>query len=107
MHTDETLTLCAFVHKCIHCRARLVASDRGQQAEASTSTSQGPWAHDLTKPEKGCLLLAHPLMFGNSQSYFSQVLASGHMYNSRFCLYKSAVCTNKSALTKIVKTIVV
>ncbi len=54
-------------------RARLVASDREQQDDASTSAVHGRWAHDVGKPEKGCLLLAHPLMFGNAQPYFSQV----------------------------------
>lgn len=48
-------------------RARLIATDKGK---AETSSR---WAHDVPKPEKGCLLLAHPLMFGNTQSYFSQV----------------------------------
>ena len=52
------------------CRARLVATDRGEQ---SSSQVQTHWAHNVAKPEKGCLLLAHPLMFSNSQSYFSQV----------------------------------
>ena len=54
-------------------RARLVAGDRGQQGEVSTTSADGGWAHDVGKPEKGCLLLAHPLMFGSSQGYFSQV----------------------------------
>lgn len=55
-------------------RARLVAGDRGQQGEVSTSTANGRWAHDVGKPEKGCLLVAHPLMFGSSQGYFSQAV---------------------------------
>lgn len=31
------------------------------------------WAHSLNFPEKGCLLVAHPLMFTTQQMYFSQV----------------------------------
>ena len=31
------------------------------------------WAHSLNFPEKGCLLVAHPLMFTTQQTYFSQV----------------------------------
>lgn len=76
----------------IHCRARLVATDRGQQAEPSTSKTQGQWAHDLSKPEKGCLLLAHPLMFGNSQAYFSQVLAAGRVIGAMSMLPACPFC---------------
>ncbi|DBB08311.1 TPA: hypothetical protein ACH3X3_008476 [Trebouxia sp. C0006] len=73
-------------------RARLVAGDRGQQGEASTSTANSRWAHDVGKPERGCLLLAHPLMFGSSQGYFSQVCLPTNQINSpaflkkHFCL---------------------
>ena len=67
---------------CVQHRARLIANDRGQQAGASTSASQGQWAHQITKPEKGCLLLAHPLMFGNSQGYFSQVRPHKGLHNT-------------------------
>lgn len=30
------------------------------------------WAHPIILPEKGCLLLSHPIMFTNSQTYFFQ-----------------------------------
>lgn len=32
------------------------------------------WAHSLNFPEKGCLLIAHPLMFTTQQRYFAQVI---------------------------------
>ena len=56
-------------------RARLVAVSR-QAEEASTSrrSAEGAreWAHPVARPEKGCLLLAHPKMFSDSQTYFNQ-----------------------------------
>lgn len=30
------------------------------------------WAHSIPSPEKGCLLLAHPLVFLGRQKYFHQ-----------------------------------
>jgi putative transcriptional regulator len=30
------------------------------------------WAHPIPQPERGCVLIAHPLMFTTSQQYFSQ-----------------------------------
>ena len=30
------------------------------------------WAHSIPAPEKGCLLLAHPLVFLGRQKYFHQ-----------------------------------
>lgn len=44
-------------------RAKLVAS--------STSSLAG-WAHVLARPETGCVLLANPLMFTTSQTYFNK-----------------------------------
>jgi hypothetical protein len=32
------------------------------------------WAHALPRPERGCLLLAHPMMFHSSQEYFYQAV---------------------------------
>ena len=66
-------------------RARLVANDRGQQ-DGSPSSVRGRWAHDVGKPEKGCLLLAHPLMFGDSQGYFSQVCLHTQKHGSQSCV---------------------
>ncbi len=71
-------------------RAQLVARSRAaaaaavdeqeqQQGEASTSgrstsTATSMWAHSLPQPEKGCVLLAHPMMFTSSQEYFFQAV---------------------------------
>ena len=66
-------------------RARLVANDRGQQDEGSPSSARSRWAHDVGKPEKGCLLLAHPLMFDDSQGYFSQVCLHTHAWGAILC----------------------
>lgn len=66
-------------------RARLVASESARASPASHPSSStagsslssssllddsGEWAHPLPAPEKGGLLLAHPLMFHSSQKYF-------------------------------------
>ncbi len=32
------------------------------------------WAHSLPRPERGAVLLAHPLMFEQSQQYFHQAV---------------------------------
>lgn len=45
-------------------RAQLVAEYR-------SSEPQEEWAHALTSPELGCLLLAHPLMFTRQQTHFN------------------------------------
>jgi hypothetical protein len=67
----------------------LVASSRaGSQDVDSNSTSnsvgsavadrsqfnQLEWAHELSRPEPGCLLLAHPYMFRERQRYFYQAV---------------------------------
>lgn len=69
-------------------RAQLVANAAQQQREQQQSDGGGPgpaprgasldpgggvWAHPIPQPEKGCLLIAHPLMFTSTQIYFSQV----------------------------------
>ena len=42
-----------------------------ESAGGSPALSSGAaWAHSLPQPEQGCLLLANPLMFANSQQYF-------------------------------------
>ncbi|KAF5842473.1 hypothetical protein DUNSADRAFT_7083 [Dunaliella salina] len=62
-------------------RARLVGrtstDNLSSQAEPSTLESQLSheslhWAHSIPAPEKGCLLLAHPLVFQERQKYFHQ-----------------------------------
>lgn len=66
-------------------RARLVASAAKDSATSSVprsspthspnpSSSSGPWAHPIPTPEKGCLLLAHPMMFHSNQEYFFQAV---------------------------------
>jgi putative transcriptional regulator len=51
-------------------RAQLVASASGGAAAAHDEV----WAHAIPTPERGCLLLASPLMFLDSQTYFSQAV---------------------------------
>ncbi|PNH05041.1 hypothetical protein TSOC_008732 [Tetrabaena socialis] len=53
-------------------RAKLVSQGKGQ-GQAGPSTS-GEWAHAISKPEKGAVLLAHPLMFRQSQPYFHRAV---------------------------------
>ncbi len=74
-------------------RARLVASTRSgsvtpapetaapseertttEASSSSTAPATRGWAHSLSKPEKGCLLLAHPMLFHSSQTYFHQAV---------------------------------
>ena len=83
---DSTLLPCVLY--CVTCRARLVATSRaGSPDEPSTSSSssigsaadrshfnQLEWAHELSRPEAGCLLLAHPYMFRERQRYFYQAV---------------------------------
>ncbi len=51
-------------------RARLVSSSRPKGPTSSHSAPSQDWAHSLPGPEKGCLLLAHPALFSESQTYF-------------------------------------
>eukprot|EP00803_Ostreobium_quekettii_P000196 evm.model.scf_1281EXC.5 EVM.evm.TU.scf_1281EXC.5 scf_1281EXC:17665-18611(+) len=53
-------------------RARLVATSRS--GSAASGVEDGRWAHAVHAPETGCLLVAHPLMFSQSQTYFSQAV---------------------------------
>eukprot|EP00884_Botryococcus_braunii_P007706 jgi/Botrbrau1/16937/Bobra.49_2s0006.1 len=65
-------------------RAKLVLSESQQQQgredagpagpKPRTELGDGVWAHPITQPEKGCLLLAHPLMFQDNQKYFAQAV---------------------------------
>ena len=63
-------------------RARLVAGSQKKATPPADSTDEaGPsgqaetshWAHTIPRPEQGCLLIAHPLMFVQQQTYFNQV----------------------------------
>jgi hypothetical protein len=42
--------------------------------ERGASFNQLEWAHELSRPEAGCLLLAHPYMFRERQRYFYQAV---------------------------------
>jgi len=64
-------------------RARLVQQERasagpGEDRLRSSSEAEarpsGMWAHAIPGPEQGCLLIAHPLMFTNNQTYFHQAV---------------------------------
>eukprot|EP00210_Caulerpa_lentillifera_P003152 g3012.t1 len=44
---------------------------RAQLVAESNSLERETWAHALPTPELGCLLLAHPLMFNQQQTYFN------------------------------------
>ena len=61
-----------------------MASSGGAAAAAPAAGAATPadaaWAHSLPQPEHGCLLLANPLMFGASQTYFhmSVILVWAH-----------------------------
>lgn len=48
-------------------------SSIGSAAERS-HFNQLEWAHELSRPEPGCLLLAHPYMFRERQRYFYQAV---------------------------------
>lgn len=48
----------------------------------AADTSSLYWAHPIANPEKGCVLIAHPLMFTTQQQYFAQVCV----------IIKSGVC---------------
>ena len=45
---------------------------------SSGRVEENLWAHVIAQPEKGCLLLAHPLMFMEHQAYFHQVSSNSN-----------------------------
>ncbi|KAK9816049.1 hypothetical protein WJX74_001374 [Apatococcus lobatus] len=55
-----------------HSPAPVRSGEEADDAAPSSASSSATWAHVLKEPEKGCLLLAHPLMFTHQQTYFSQ-----------------------------------
>ena len=63
-------------------RAKLVKSQdmflnpSSSESEEDVAVSEDPssWAHVLAAPEQGCLLLANPLMFTTSQTYFNKAV---------------------------------
>jgi len=51
-------------------------SSTGASSSSSSSSAAAAagWAHPVPHPEPGSLLLAHPIMFGQSQTYFSRAV---------------------------------
>lgn len=45
-----------------------------QKSDGSAREGEEEWAHMVMKPEKGCVLLSHPLMFKDQQQYFQQAV---------------------------------
>lgn len=68
------------------CRAQLVSRSRATpqaswdeiedgECGGSAGTDSGEdWAHLIATPEPGCVLLANPMLFGSSQTYFEQAV---------------------------------
>lgn len=55
--------------------ATMTAPSVEEAAAAEPSQfNQLEWAHELSRPEPGCLLLAHPYMFREKQRYFYQAV---------------------------------
>lgn len=51
-------------------RAKLVSQSRASADYPAAEEAPDEWAHVIPKPEKGALLLAHPLLFQQTQTYF-------------------------------------
>lgn len=49
------------------------AADGTAGAEGESESQARLWAHPIPRPERGCLLVAHPLLFRAQQTYFYQV----------------------------------
>ena len=50
------------------------SSESDDGADVAASSDPASWAHVLAAPEQGCLLLANPLMFTTSQTYFNKAI---------------------------------
>ena len=50
------------------------SSESDDDADMAASADPTSWAHVLAAPEQGCLLLANPLMFTTSQTYFNKAI---------------------------------
>lgn len=46
----------------------------GEFGGSASSDSGDDWAHLIATPEPGCVLLANPMLFGSSQTYFEQAV---------------------------------
>ena len=59
-------------------RAQLVQEEAGAAggggSQAREQEAAGGWAHEIWAPEAGCLLIANPLKFRGSQSYFARAV---------------------------------
>ena len=54
-------------------RSRSSSSPSPSSSPSSSSSSSSKlWAHPLSRPERGCVLVAHPLLFTSTQTYFSK-----------------------------------
>ena len=54
-------------------RSRSASSSSSSASSSSSSSSSSKlWAHPLSRPERGCILVAHPLLFTSAQTYFSK-----------------------------------
>ena len=54
------------------------AADGALGAEGESESQARLWAHPIPRPERGCLLVAHPLLFRAQQTYFYQVTTAVH-----------------------------
>ena len=59
-------------------RAQLVQEEAGAAggggSQAREQEAAGGWAHEIWAPEAGCLLIANPVKFRGSQSYFARAV---------------------------------
>eukprot|EP00798_Chlamydomonas_sp_ICE-L_P002405 gene2405-8715_t len=55
-------------------RAKLVASGAGKDSSSFSSGEKTEWAHSIPVPEKGAVLVSHPMMFGANQTYFNKAV---------------------------------
>ena len=56
------------------CRAQLVASQNREEGASKPLDTDASWAHLLKGAEPGCVLLANPMLFSESQQYFRQAV---------------------------------
>lgn len=94
--TSHLGTLCI-----VRFRAKLVASNRtpdvpgeGDSMLLPASTSSSSWAHSIPLPEKGAVLMAHPLQFTDSQVGTGlggrELRTSSHRVLMRECVNKDS-----------------
>lgn len=78
------------------CRAQLVASQSREAGKSKPLDPDASWAHLLKGAEPGCILLANPMLFDESQQYFRQavILILDHAAES----HSSGVILNRLCL---------